>query len=333
MKPLLSLTVDGAQRPGLPSGLKVRLTHLDGKLPNLALMKLSHWHKQRGDTVTLVRHPSPSLFEQGGYDIVYGSTIFSWSSRVAERLLLSYPDAIVRGTGTSDYETVESYIGVDEYEHYDYSCYPDFPFSIGFSQRGCRLNCGFCVVPKKEGKPRSVNTINDIWRGGDTPKCIVLLDNDFFGQPRDEWQARIEELREGKFRVSFNQGINIRMVNEESAAAIASVKYYDDQFKARRIYTAWDNVGQERVFFRGLEALKTAGVRPSHVMVYMLIGYAPGETLEDVFHRYRMLKEAGCKPYPMVYNNINRELKKFQRWVIRRYDEFIPWEKFKGAVL
>ena len=40
----------------------VRLTQLDGKLPNLALMKLSHYHRGRGDAVRLARTPSPSLF-------------------------------------------------------------------------------------------------------------------------------------------------------------------------------------------------------------------------------------------------------------------------------
>jgi hypothetical protein len=32
--------------------MRVRITQLDGKLPNLALMKLSSWHKERGDEVT-----------------------------------------------------------------------------------------------------------------------------------------------------------------------------------------------------------------------------------------------------------------------------------------
>lgn len=307
--------------------MKVRLVHCDGKLPNLALMKLAHWHKAQGDEVFLARTPSPSMFEPR-YDRVYGSAIFSWSNKVVQRLRDAYPEAVMGGTGLGGWQTVEEAIGEDLYEHYDYSIYPQYLWSLGFTQRGCRLNCGFCVVPKKEGKPRSTNTIGDIWRAG-TPRCVVLLDNDFFGQAEDQWQGRIEELRAGNFKVSFNQGINIRMITPESAEAIASVKYYDDQFQARRIYTAWDNLGQERVFFQGLELLKAAGIPATHVMVYMLVGYRPGETMEEVLYRYRRLKEAGCLPYPMVYNNANRELKRFQRWVIRRYHEFISWEDYQ----
>jgi hypothetical protein len=185
-------------------------------------------------------------------------------------------------------------------------------------------------VPKKEGRPRTSNTITDIWRP-DTPRNVCLLDNDFFGQPKQEWQARIAELKEGGFKFCLNQGINIRLVDKESAQALAGMPYYDDQFKTKRLYTAWDNLGQEDIFFKGMDMLNEAGIPPQHLMVYMLIGYKPGETMEEIMYRYQRLKEAGCKPYPMVYNNANKELKRFQRWAIRRYDEIIPWEEFGKA--
>ncbi len=306
--------------------MEIRLTHIDGKLPNLALMKLAHWHRRNGDNVHLARTPSPSMFEPS-YDVVYGSTIFTQSQAVLSRLFDAYPGALVGGTGTGEWHTVEQVIGQDTYEYYDYSIYPDYKHSIGFTQRGCRLNCGFCVVPKKEGKPRATNTVKDIWRAG-TERNVVLLDNDFFGQPELDWRARIDEMAEGGFKVSFSQGINIRMVNDESASALARVWYYDDQFKVRRLYTAWDNVGQERAFFKGLGKLGAAGIPARHVMVYMLIGYDPQETWERVLYRYGRLKEAGCLPYPMVYNNADPSLKRFQRWVIRRYDEIVPWEEY-----
>lgn len=302
--------------------MKVRLTHLDGRLPNLALMKLAHWHLANGDQVVLKRTPSPDLFE-GTYGRVYGSAIFEWTKPVVKRLQAAFPDAIVGGTAVDYSTTVEQITG--EYEHYDYSLYPDFPHSIGFSQRGCRLRCGFCVVPKKEGKPRPVNSIRDIWRGEPHPRNILLLDNDFFGA--EGWQDKIAEIREGGFRVSFSQGINIRMVNEESAAAIASIEYRDDGFKSRRLYTAWDNAKEERRFFNGVSCLNRAGVPSKHLMVYMLCGYWPGETLDDVLDRFGKLKAAGCLPYPMVYEKWRPEmatLRRFQHWAIRRYHEVIP---------
>lgn len=307
--------------------MKIRLTHIDGKLPNLALMKLAHWHHKQGHEVNFSRFVQPRLWEPT-YDRVYGSAIFSWSAHKLTELQGAWPDAIVGGTALDTWETVEESIGQPEYEHYDYSIYPEFQYSLGFTQRGCRLNCGFCVVPKKEGKPRSVNTIHDIWRS-DTPRCVILLDNDFFGQ--EQWEERLDEIRDGDFRVSFNQGINVRMITPETAAAIASVRYSDDQFKGRRLYTAWDNLGQEKVFFRGLDMLNEAGIPSKHVMVYMLIGYAPNETMDEVLHRFNLLNDAGCLPYPMVYNNANKELKVFQRWVLRRYYKVVRWEDFNPA--
>ena len=304
--------------------MKVRLTQLDGKIPNLALMKLAHYHRGQGDEVQLARTPTPTMFEPA-YDKVYASAIFSWTQPVIERLRLAYPQAIVGGTGSDSTIEVEAVIG-GEYEHYDYSIYPSYEYSIGFTQRGCRLKCGFCVVPKKEGKPRSVNTIHDIWREG-TPRALLLLDNDFFGQ--DVWCDRIDEIKEGRFKVSWSQGINVRMITDETAAAIASVDYRDDSFQQKRLYTAWDNLGDEQRFFTGLERLNAAGIPSRHVMAYMLVGYKPGETMEDVLYRFHRLREAGCRPYPMVFEKWRQpELRKFARWAIRRYYEFVPWEEY-----
>lgn len=56
------------------------------------------------------------------------------------------------------------------------------------------------------------------------------------------------------------------------------------------------------------------------------MGYWPGETMDDVMHRFKVMLELKLTPYPMVFDNKNTELKKFQRWVIRRYYQFIPWE-------
>ena len=105
----------------------IRLVQLDGKIPNLALMKLSHWHKARGHRVFLAKQPQPSLFEPRHYDAVYGSAIFTKSAPSIDQLRQAYPHAIVGGTGLPDILdlTVESVIGMPEYERYDYGIYPD----------------------------------------------------------------------------------------------------------------------------------------------------------------------------------------------------------------
>jgi hypothetical protein len=315
----------------------VRLTQIDGKLPNLALMKLAHHHRAEGHEVVFSKHVERDMLERP-YGRVYGSAIFSFSANRVARFRHEFPEAIVGGTwNVLDNVTVEAVLGTEDSERMDYSIYPNFDGSIGFTQRGCRLKCGFCVVPKKEGKPRSVNTVASIWRGAPYPKHLHLLDNDFFGQPREQWVAG--------FKICLNQGINIRMVDDESAAALASVPYFDDSFKYRRLYTAWDSLGDEARFFSGVDKLEKAGVPSSHLMAYMLIGYDKRETWERLFHRFNRMVERRIRPYPMIYgdrertlplggyngNIEHRTLKEFQRWVIRKAYTFIPFDHYDAS--
>lgn len=306
--------------------ISVRLTQIDGGLPNLALMKLSHWHRARGDSVTMTRDIEPDVFEPD-YDLVYGSSIFKFSQERLMRFQRQWgPDAIVGGTGTPFVHTVEDRIG--EYEHYDYSGYPDFKASIGFTQRGCRLKCKFCVVPTKEGKNRSLNTIEAIWRGEPWPKKLHLLDNDFFGQPRGEWQARIREIREGGFRICLSQGINVRLIDDESAAALATIEYRNTKFNERKLYTAWDNIGDEKIFFKGVDTLDRAGIPSKHLMAYMLVGFDPAETWERIWHRFNLMVARGIEPYPMVFDRSRKDLTKFARWVATGLYRAVPFDQY-----
>jgi hypothetical protein len=316
----------------------VRLLQIDGKIPNIALMRLSAHHKDCGDDVTFHHADSllsvhPSQF--GPADKIFASAIFSRSKPIIAQLLRGRPDSIVGGTGFDvpplQISSLESR-GVSTLTQ-DYSIYPKFHSSIGFSQRGCRLNCPFCVVPQKEGKVKPVQTIWDIWRGDPWPRELHLLDNDFFGQ--QHWKDRIAEIRDGRFKVCFNQGINARCLTEEAAEAIASVNYRDDQMKDKRIYTAWDNRADEERLFTGLNRLVKYGVKPDHIMVYMLCGYWPGETQQDREYRRKRLRDFGARPFPMVYGpSATSELRGFQRWVIRRADvgkNACSWDEFVAA--
>ena len=65
----------------------VRLTQIDAPkskdvsptFPNLALMKLAHWHRARGDEVVFTNSVFKDLFEPDHYDHVYGSAVFDVS--------------------------------------------------------------------------------------------------------------------------------------------------------------------------------------------------------------------------------------------------------------
>lgn len=312
--------------------MRVLLLHLDGKLPNLALMRIAHHHRGQGHDVVLRRVGNAAAveprFDDPRWDRVYASAIFERTRPLAEHVHALYPTAVIGGTGSWNLtQTLES-VGVDTEGPLDYSDYPRWRQSFGFTMRGCRLACDFCVVPRKEGKARAVATIDQIWRGPGHPLELVLLDNDFFGNPNaDDIAAAI---RDGGFRVNFCQGINARMLSNRAAETLASLDYRATNMKTRRIYTAWDSRGDERVLFRGLEALARHGVKPRHIMVYILIGYWPGETHEDRDYRRRKLREFGALPYPMPFRR-TPELVGFARWVIGAWDKRIPWSDWVGA--
>jgi len=320
--------------------VNVLLLHLDGKMPNLALMKLAAWHRATGDHVEL-RHAGnmtalePELGDPP-WDRVYASLIFKASERLGLRVMDLYPSAIIGGTGWSLTRTLP--MEVEEMRP-DYTVYRSASdlrrgraASIGFTQRGCRLQCGFCVVPTKEGKVRAIGSLRDLWRGEGWPLQAKLLDNDFFGNPN--WPEIVAEAERDGWLISLIQGINARFLNEDTARAAMRMRLKDDQFERPRIYTAWDGLKDERRLMRGLRHLVEAGAKPDHLMVYMLIGHAEGETHEERDYRRIKLREFGARPYPMPYardgispsGTNGDELAAFQGWCIQRADLHIPWE-------
>lgn len=309
--------------------MKVLLLQLDGKLPNIALMRISTHHKEKGDEVVFRYAGNPPAIQPhlgDNFEKVYASLIFSRSRALAEELKTIYPRCIIGGTGWDLAHTVENE-GITTLDQ-DYSFYPGFRHSIGFSSRGCSFRCPFCLVWRKEPVLRNELSITEIWRGEPYAKEIQLLDNDFFGVPG--WEQKIQEMNRGNFKICLNQGINIRTLTDEAAGALAGIQYYDDQFKSRRIYCSWDNRGDEKTVFAGLELLKKHGVNPDHIMVYILVGYWKDETWEDREYRRARLREFGCRPYPMVYLR-TRELVGFQRFVVGAYDKRISWPQWVGA--
>ena len=276
--------------------MKIGLLDVDSKIPNLALMKISQWHKQNGDDV---EHYMPLAHHL--YDKVYASKIFDFSDGSDLQ-----PDMIVGGTG-SDLKTNLP----DEIESVDpdYSFY-DYPHNIGFSMRGCRFKCEFCVVPEKEGRPKSSNTIAELWtqRSSD---FLVLLDNDFFGNP--EWSNRIAEIKKSDLKVNFNQGLNIRIISERQAEALASVKFRNLSGTHREVFFAWDQFKDEKVIIRGIKRVIQAGLKPYEMQFYVLIGF--DSTPEEDMHRVMMLRDFGCRPFVMPYKKSDPYQRKFARWV------------------
>lgn len=306
--------------------MNVWILDIDGKIPNLALMRIAAHHRSRGDLVELRRPKTPHDLEVGLWDdlpgAVYASVLFKKSRWMADAVRKRWPKSIIGGTGWDLAVSLEQLrIGPEM----DYSIYPGWGPSIGFTQRGCRRRCPWCVTPIKEGKNRSVSTIGEIYRGEPHPKNILLLDQDFFGQP--EWDKRLAEA--SGFSLCFFGGLDCRSMTREQAGALAAAKIMDTNFKNRRVYTAWDRLKDEKQVLRGLSRL-IEHFDARSIMVYMLIGFDPNENHATRELRRRPLRDIGVLPYVMPYHR-TPELLGYQRWVNYGYDRNgYPWEQWQA---
>jgi len=294
--------------------MRIGLYDLDSKIPNLALMRISAWHKAQGHETELYL---PILHET--YDKVYCSSIFDFSDK-------SYiqEDMILGGTGI-DLTTVLP-PEIDQMNP-DYELY-GYEHNLGFAMRGCRFKCGFCVVPRKEGKAHSKSTIRNLITNKTNSDFLMLLDNDFFGNPN--WKDCIEEIKEMKLRVNFSQGLNIRILSEKQAHALASVHFTNSSGNYKQVTFAWDQIEDEKTIMRGFKRCVEAGIKPWQMQFYVLIGYNSTEAQD--LHRVMTIKSLGSDPYVMPFNKKNKRQMRFTRWCNHRaIFNTVDWKDYKKA--
>jgi hypothetical protein len=290
----------------------IALYDVDSKIPNLALMKLARHHHERGDSVALY----DPLWAQT-YDKIYASKIFDYS----DGSLLDPDQMEIGGTGWDLKTTLPPEV---ERLQPDYSVY-DYDHSIGFTMRGCRFRCKFCVVPEKEGKPVENNTIDEIWQQRDS-NFVVLLDNDFFGNPL--WQDRIDEIIKHDLMVSFSQGLNIRIITDEQAHALASVEFRNLSGKKKQVHFAWDQWGKgtEKLIDEGFQRVTDAGIKPYQMAFFVLIGFNTNE--EQDLYRIDKLHDMGCDVFAMPFNREDPYQKALTRWNNRFLWRSVPWPEY-----
>lgn len=294
--------------------MKIGLIDVDGhNFPNIALMKLSAWHKTMGDHVEWAQ----PMF--GHYDRIYASKIFTFSPDFNP--LEYHTNEIVRGGTGYDIksrlpEEVEVFTGLD------YTLYPQYPFSVQLYSRGCIRHCPFCLVHDKEGGIRSVEPMQ--WNPN--AQWIEVLDNNFFANPN--WREAVEDLKRQKLPVNFS-GVDIRIMDEEQAAALNSIKL------KRNIHIAWD-LPQIDLTPR-LEAM-TKHIKPYKIRCYVLIGF--NSTKEQDLQRLRTLKRFDIMPFVQPYRDYENKRKPsnyekdISRWANRTWlfksMDFFDYEPRKG---
>lgn len=284
--------------------MRILLIQVDGKMPNLALMKIGAYHASKGNKVS---------WAFANPDEVYVSCVFSKNLPHAKGIKHYYPDAKfhIGGPALGYPNSLPK-----EIEHVmpDYSLYPDIDYSLGFITRGCIRNCPFCIVPQVEGAFREYEHPS-LFCNPNFNK-VVLLDNNLLAS-----RFLFEDLnwiREQGLKVCFNQGLDARLVTEKNAAILAEMRSYNLNFNHRTYYFAWDLMENETEVFRGLNRMIESGIRPTSLMVYMLVGF--NTTHKEDYYRFKKLRELSADPFVMVYNNRkdDRWIRHFARWVNKR---------------
>ena len=282
----------------------VGLIDVDGhNFPNLALMKISAWHKAQGDRVEW-------WWGLGGeYDLVYMSKVFdsTYTPDIPEPL--NARRIIKGGTGYGLDNRLP-----DEIEHIypDYSIYPELTkeTAYGFLTRGCPRACDFYIVAGKEGR-RSVKVadLSEWWSG---QKRIELLDPNLLACP--DHMNLLQQLKESGSQVNFNQGLDARFLTPANIEAINAIRLKD-------IHFAWDYMRESKAVLKGLQLYRDRASRKVHGAwgtVYVLTNHST--TMDENLYRIYTLRDLGFDPYVMVFDRPNapQEIRHLQRWCNNR---------------
>ena len=288
---------------------KIGLIDVDGRgYPNLALMRISAWHKAQGDEVEwwwgdLVH-----------YDVVYMSKIFSDTYSPDIPAPLNADEVIQGGTGycisldengRECYDRGRDHALPPEVERMfpDYSIYPDAGFAVSQTSRGCPRACGFCHVAAAQGR-RSVKVadVADFWAG---QKEIKVLDPNITACP--DKRDLLRQYRETGAWIDFTQGLDIRLLNEADIEDL-------NNMKIKMVHFAWDDPNDDLADMLRLFTERSRIKDYRRKTVYILTNY--NSTMEENLYRIYTVRDLGYSPYVMIYNKpaAPQEVRYLQRW-------------------
>lgn len=267
--------------------MKIGLIDVDGhNYPNLALMKISAWHKRQGDTVKWYE-PLFDGYPKEPLDRVYMSKVFTFTPDF--EFSINANEIIKGGTGYFYPDGGEELQEEIEHIYPDYSLYGIKNTAYGFLTRGCPRGCDFCIVGHKEGrKSQKVADLKEFWDG---QRNIVLMDPNILACRQHP--ELLKQLIESGANVDLNQGIDARLLTEENILLLK-------QIKIKNIHFAWDNPKDEEKIVPKLKMFKEmTGIRDREAIVYMLVNF--NSTFEEDLHRVYTIREIGMTPYTMIF--------------------------------
>lgn len=272
--------------------MRIGLLAVDSNYPNLALMKISRFHKERGDEVDWY-----NPFDW--YDILYMSKIFSFTEDWLQ--VISNVGAIIKG-GTGYSLTTRLRKEIDSLQP-DYSIYPSIQSdtAYGFLTRGCPNKCKWCVVPTKEGMVSPYMDCDDIAIEGRT--SLILMDNNILAAGK-YCKQQLEKIISQGYKVDFNQGLDARLVTEKNAKLLAQIKWI------KRIRFGCDTKKQIRQCVRAIGLIRAYGYKGEFLLYCMLHG-----SIEECYQRVSHWRhDHKMVPYCQPYRDINNPRQEIPQW-------------------
>lgn len=234
---------------------------------------------------------SGGLVEWVDGDTVFVSAVFSWNAQKAYMrcVYLKTAGYYVRVGGQAVYQFPEMFAEFDTSGSVD--ALTRHNSQATFTSRGCPRKCSFCLVPKIEGALVELENY---------PVRPIICDNNLLATSQDHFDVVIDKLLiSGLKGIDFNQGLDARLFTDHHASKLAELP------KDTIVRLAWDNIGNENAFVTAFDRLLGAGIKPSQIRVYVLIGYK--DTPEDALHRLEKIRSLGALPSPMRYQPLDAQ--------------------------
>jgi len=275
------------------------------RFPPLGLLKLSAYHKMKGDTTELIRWSSGKKYPKVAPDLIYVTSLYTWAWREVHEAIGYYKTwfsevPIWLGGLYASLKPKNAELSGADHIHFglfeeaenilpDYSLVPNWDGSIIFSSRGCPHKCGFCSVWRLEGKicnvKYSIKTF--IWPNHTR---VIFFDNNILASPG--WRDIFTELLDLNLNVDFNQGLDARFVTTKVAEFIS-------RMKIDIIRLAYDHHGMRTYVKKAIEELRSHGIKGRKIMVYALFNYT--DSPEGFLERVKDVLHWGAVCYPMCY--------------------------------
>ena len=287
--------------------------------PNLALMKLSAYHKSIGNNVELVNFDmvnTNTLFNKQ-YDKIYLSKVFSdtYTPDFVDKL----PNLIKGGSGFY-YDLAEKLPEQIEHIKPDYELYKGIcngkyydDFSIGFTTRGCIRQCDFCI--NKNSKKVVHHAYIDEFLEKSKP-YIMLLDDNITAYKG--FYDVFDMLNKTGKPFIFKQGMDFRLLTLKKMQKIWYSNYYSSSAKnkksGRTFFYAFDNIKDYNLIDRKLNLYMSNLPYKHNLIFYTIVGFDYNgkydndfytRDIENLFVRIKLLFNYGAFAYVMLHENYN----------------------------